>query len=345
MFQKLYFVLLWICIEGIRLFQKWINRRWTPPSNIPYHDATPRYLYYIQSHLNSKLYAQSAYRHEQLKNCAVQSWIPNNPVVAHVFFLPGFNQCAFLQYEYFISKMLNHSIAVHAVDYPGSDSMVGEIGELNERSLDDLNLLVSEAFEFVQGKYSRGVQKLHLCGFSMGSLLSIHLLQNYSDKIDKCVLMAPVVLPVHQIIVNTIKSLHPTIARWTNTPMWTLSDDLNEMKQYEQEMFISKQLPPSACTLWTVHNLCTSVQKLLMNPKLQKDTLWIHGQQDSIMPCTQLEQVLHRLNCLRVYIPGANHSLLFGVSLEVKDQVCGNILDFYGATSSPSEKKKRETTT
>ncbi len=263
----------------------------------------------------------------------------NVPFAGVILLFSGYNQNVYRQYSYFIKSCIGKNFDVYAIDYPGHGSAPGRIGELNGLSCDDLSTMALQALSEVRKQYPPHT-RINLVGFSMGSLILLQLLQKLENPEPelRCVFMSTVLLPIHSVMYNSSKALSGEGIGGSTSPKWTFEDNEEDAKQYELDVFISRQLPPSAQTMCTLDDLLRRNMALIekgdnnehLTLFLRHQTLWIHPENDSIMPKDALLTLLakHIVPQHVFIVDKMNHSLLFGVPIATKKQVSDRIVAF-----------------
>lgn len=316
-----YFIILYILIGSYRALQILTNTFW-----------------------NNQLRNESDVRALEISTCADLFHLPKrikctdhlykwedqgNVGHEHILLLSGFNQSTTLQYGTFVRECLDVGKHVWTLDWPGHHASHGRLGDLNGYTIENLCTLIEDALVNILLVDEKA--RVYVVGFSMGAMLAYlvkHGSQDWTDLVRGWILMSPVPLPVHQMMWNTLLSISPFFNRFfSKYPLWIFTNQ-EDKQRYDRHKLISYQLPPSFATLWQVHRLGTSMKRLLYSKshtqKIDDKVLWIHGDEDTIMPPSSLQSLIPHL----IWIPGANHSLLFGVPDSVKKETTRHIFDF-----------------
>jgi alpha-beta hydrolase superfamily lysophospholipase len=247
----------------------------------------------------------------------VHSWHPDSPryiaLIAH-----GYGEHAG-RYDHVAQRLIAHGAAVYAPDHRGHGLSDGERARVEdvEAMVDDLHAVAALA----RSRHPR--LPMVLIGHSMGGLLAARFAQRYEPELMALVLSSPAIGGNPEM--KQLLALDPIPAIPIDPE--TLSRDPEVGRAYAEDPLVFHG--PFAHQ--TLKSLFEAVDRIDAGSTLDVPGLWIHGDDDRLVPLAPARDAARRL-CTdfleeRVYA-GARHELFNETN---KQQVIDDVVTFLDA--------------
>lgn len=219
------------------------------------------------------------------------------------------------RYAWVAQKLTDAGASVYAPDHIGHGRSGGERVVLPdaESAVSDLELVRQEI------AITQAQLPLVFIGHSLGGMLATRYAQLHQDRVAALVLSAPVLgtwhmleLLEHEVIPET--SIDPSM----------LSRDVQVGAEYRQDPLVWH----GAFKRPTLHAVSECLQTISTGPTLSCPALWIHGEEDELVPAEDtragIDQIRGEAFYERIY-PSARHELFHETN---KDTVINDVLTF-----------------
>ncbi len=225
------------------------------------------------------------------------------------------------RYRHVAEALLGVNAKVVGPDHQGHGHSEGERAMIEdyEAVVDDLHLVVERT-----RKKSGGVP-LVMIGHSMGGMIALRYAQRHGSELSGLVVSGPAVGSLDSV--RFLLSMDP-IPEIPIDPS-ALSRDPEVGKAYADDPLVWH----GPFKRETLQAMVKTIETILSGPDLgELPTLWIHGEEDTLVPLSSTRSAMEKLRGTRfeekIY-PGARHEIFNEIN---RDEVIGDVISFVKRT-------------